>query len=179
MPTRKRSRSTKARRTPQSGRRSGRAQDAIAMLRADHAKVEEMFGRFENVRGGDRKQKLAEEICNELEVHAQLEEEIFYPAVRAAIDDGDLMDEALVEHQSAKDLIAQVRGGSPDDELYDAKVKVLGEYIKHHVKEEQGEMFPQARSSGVDLADLGEQMRMRKQELTGETTTGKLKRMLV
>ena len=179
MPSRKRSRSTKARRTPQGARRSGREADAVAMLRADHAKVEAMFERYENVRGADRKQKLAEEICSELEVHTTLEEEIFYPAVRAAIDDGDLMDEALVEHQSAKDLIAQVRGMSPDDELYDAKVTVLGEYIKHHVKEEHSEMFPQARSSGVDLADLGEQMRARKQELTGATAAGRLSRMLV
>lgn len=135
------------------------------MLRGDHARVQEMFDRFENLTGRERKEKLVDQICTELEVHAQLEEEIFYPTVRAAIGDDDLMDEATVEHQSAKDLIAQLRSMSAEDDLYDAKVTVLGEYIKHHVKEEQSEMFPQARSSGVDLKELGEQMRQRKGEL--------------
>jgi hypothetical protein len=137
-----------------------------------------MFDRFENVSGSDRKERLAEQICSELEVHAQLEEEIFYPAVRAAIDADDLMDEATVEHQSAKELIAQIRAMSPDDELYDAKVTVLGEYVKHHVKEEQGEMFPQARRSGVDLKQLAEQMRERKGELTKGGPIAAVRRML-
>lgn len=170
-------------RTPQSAKRgtrrapTGRRQDAVAMLRDDHTRVQEMFDRFENMRGGDRKEKLVQQICDELTVHAQIEEEIFYPAVRAEIGDDDLMNEAEVEHQSAKELIAQLRGMSSEDDLHDAKVTVLGEYIKHHVKEEQGEMFPQARNSGVDLAELGEQMRTRKEEIQSGTV-GKLKRML-
>ena len=147
------------------------------MLRDDHARVEEMFGRFANARGGDRKEKLVEQICTELEVHMQLEEDIFYPAVRAAIGDDDLMDEATVEHQTVKDLIAQLKRMSAGEELYDAKVTVLSEYIKHHVKEEHAEMFPKARRSGVELLDLGEQMRARKEEIAGGTLR-KLARML-
>jgi hypothetical protein len=122
----KRSKTAPKRRTARS------APNAIAMLREDHKRVQEMFDRFEKTRDGERKQKLVEQICHELEIHTQLEEEIVYPAVRAAIGDDDLMDEATVEHQSAKDLIDQLRGMEPDDELYDAKVTVLGEYIKHH-----------------------------------------------
>lgn len=158
-------RSSRNKRTPQ--RASARRPDAIAMLKADHAKVEAMFERFENLRGADRKEKLVAEICSELEVHMVLEEEIFYPAVREAIGDDDLMHEATVEHMSAKDLIAQLRGMSAEDDLYDAKVTVLGEYIKHHVKEEHSEMFPQARSSGVDLKAVADEMRERKAALTG------------
>jgi hypothetical protein len=168
---------TPKRRASRRPQRAARREDAIAMLRADHERVEEMFDRFENVRGAERKEKLVEEICRELEVHTTLEEEIFYPAVREAIDDDDLMDEATVEHQSAKELIAQLRAMGAEDDLYDAKVTVLGEYVKHHVKEEQREMFPQARSSGVDLMELGEQMRARKEDLTTGTIE-KVKRML-
>jgi hypothetical protein len=148
------------------------------MLREDHERVAALFARFERTTGADRKEKLVEQICSELELHAQLEEEIFYPAVRGAIDDDDLMDEAQVEHQSAKDLIDQLRGMTPDDELYDAKVTVLGEYVKHHVKEEQGEMFPMARRSEVDLKELGEQMRARKGELQSSGPLETVRRML-
>jgi hemerythrin-like domain-containing protein len=176
-PRAKSTRNPKPRASRRPQRRAARREDAIAMLRADHARVEEMFDRFENVRGAERKEKLVEEICRELEVHTTLEEEIFYPAVREAIDDDDLMDEATVEHQSAKELIAQLRSMGADDDLYDAKVTVLSEYIKHHVKEEHQEMFPQARSSGVDLMELAEQMRARKEELTTGTIE-KVKRML-
>ena len=127
-----------------------------------------MFDKFEKARTSKQKEKLAQEICHELTVHALIEEEIFYPACREAIKDDDLMDEATVEHQTAKDLIAQIEHSSPSDEMYDAKVKVLGEYIKHHVKEEQDEMFPKAKKAKLDLADLGEQMRARKEELTAQ-----------
>ena len=140
-------------------------QDAIAMLRADHKKVSEMFEKYEGLRSEKQKEELALKICKELTVHAQLEEEIIYPAAREAIDDEDLMDEAVVEHQSAKELIAQIEESSPDEEFFDAKVKVLGEYIKHHVKEEQNEMFPEMKSKGLDLKALGEQLRLRKAEL--------------
>jgi hypothetical protein len=167
------------RRRPTRRARSGsaRAPDAIAMLRADHARVSALFERFENARGADRREKLAEQICDELDVHMRLEEEIFYPAVRRAIGNETLMDEALVEHESGKSLIRQIRGMSPGDDLYEARVKVLGEYIRHHVKEEHTEMFPQARSSGVDLRGLAEAMRRAKKARAG-SSLGILGRML-
>jgi hemerythrin-like domain-containing protein len=159
--------------------RRTRPQDAIALLREDHARVQEMFDRFERTRGDERKQRLVEQICLELEVHATIEEEIFYPAVREAIRGQDLMDEAEVEHQSAKALIRQLEAMSPGDELYDAKVKVLGEYVKHHVKEEQNEMFPQARAAELDLAELGDRMRQRKEQLMSGSPLGVVRRMMM
>ena len=147
--------------------KSTRPLDAIGMLRADHKKVSEMFERYENLRTEKQKEDLARKICKELTVHAQLEEEIFYPAVQEGIEE-DLMDEARVEHQSAKDLIAQIEESDAGEELFDAKVKVLGEYIKHHVKEEHNEMFPEVKGNGLDLKALGEQMRVRKAELVRE-----------
>lgn len=143
-------------------------QDAIALLVADHRDVAEMFKKFEEM--GDRakvsKKKLADQICEALLLHTTIEEEIFYPAVREASKDlEDVVDESVVEHASAKDLIAQIQEMDPDDELYDAKVKVLGEQIEHHVEEEEKEMFPQVKKSGLDLAALGEEMKARKDEL--------------
>ena len=141
------------------------AQDAIAMLTADHKKVKKLFADFDKLRdtGSDEdKASIVDQICNELKIHTELEEEIFYPAVRKAINDGDLMDEALVEHAGAKDLIAQLEDASPEDELYDAKVTVLGEQIDHHVKEEEGDMFPKARKAKVDTEALGATMLKRK-----------------
>jgi len=108
---------------------------------------------------------LAARICRELTVHAQIEEEIFYPAAREVLRDEDLIDEATVEHASAKDLIAQIESSSPGDDLFDAKVKVLGEYINHHVKEEQNELFPKMRQTSLDLTEIGQRMMARKQEL--------------
>lgn len=150
--------------------------DAIALLRADHALVEDLFEKYEKARGDDRKAALAEQICNELKVHVSIEEEIFYPAAREAMREEDLMDEAIVEHQGAKDLIAQIENGKPGDDLYDAKVKVLSEYIKHHVKEEHNEMFPQVRKTKLDLKELGERMQARKTELKegGARSSGSL-----
>jgi hemerythrin superfamily protein len=141
------------------------AQDAIAMLMADHKKVKKLFSDFNKLKqeGSDEdKTAIVYQICNELKIHTELEEEIFYPAVRKAIDDSDLMDEALVEHAGAKDLIAQLEDASPDDDLYDAKVSVLGEQIDHHVKEEEGEMFPKAKKAKVDTDALGATMLRRK-----------------
>lgn len=145
--------------------------DAIAMLKADHDKVKKMFKDFKHLHeqdSTDQAEQLAKQICNELTVHATLEEEIFYPEVRGAIEDDDLLDEAEVEHASAKDLIAQIESMSASDDKYAAKVIVLGEYINHHIKEEQGEMFPKARKAKVDLAELGERMLARKQELKAQ-----------
>jgi hemerythrin superfamily protein len=140
-------------------------QDAVAMLIADHKKVKKLFSDFNNLKeegSEEDKTTLVEEICKELKIHAELEEEIFYPAVRKAIDEPDLMDEALVEHAGAKDLIAQLEEASPDDDLYDAKVTVLGEQIDHHVKEEEGKMFPKAQRAKVDTEALGVTMLKRK-----------------
>lgn len=146
-----------------------RPQDAIALLRADHAKVNDLFDQFEKARDDAHKLKLAQTICMELKIHAQIEEEIFYPATRAELTgEEDLLDEAEVEHASAKELIAQIEAGSPDDDKWEAKVTVLGEYIKHHVKEEQSEMFPKVRKTQLDLKGLGEQLAARKEELSGE-----------
>ena len=145
--------------------KSGKAQDAIALLRADHRKVQDLFDQFEKARSDDRKQTLAHEICIELKVHTTIEEEIFYPAAREAIHDDDLLDEAAVEHESAKELISQIEQGSPDDDKWSARVTVLGEYIKHHVKEEQSELFPEVRKTSVDLKELGRQLRARKEAL--------------
>ncbi|MCC6070000.1 hemerythrin domain-containing protein [Massilia sp. GCM10020059] len=141
--------------------------DAIALLTEDHKKVKDLFEKFEKLsdRSKVNKKKIADQICLELTVHAQVEEEIFYPAVREPIKDDDLMDEAVVEHASAKELIAQISEMDPGDDLYDAKVKVLSEQIEHHVEEEEGEMFPKVRKAKVDLVALGEQMAARKQEL--------------
>jgi len=157
-------RKTTSKRSPSPGSRKA---DAIRMLKEDHQRVGELFDRFEGTRGRAQKERIAAKICEELKVHAQVEEEIFYRAAREAIDDEALMNEAEVEHASAKDLIRQIeKSSSEDDPRYDALVKVLGEYIKHHVKEEEGEMFKQVRASEIDLVALGEQMQQRKRELS-------------
>jgi hemerythrin superfamily protein len=144
--------------------------DAVALLKADHRKVEELFSKYEGAKGAGQKQKLALEICTELTVHTKIEEEIFYPACEGKIED-DLLKEAYVEHDGAKVLIGEIEAGGPDDEYYDAKVKVLSEQIEHHVEEEEKRsegMFAQARKAGVDIDLLGEQMQARKAELLAE-----------
>jgi hypothetical protein len=159
--------------SPQAGSRTQAggmpgAQDAIQLLTDDHRDVSDMFEQFENLsdRAKASKQKLTAKICTALIAHTAIEEEIFYPAVREAVKDAeDMMDEAIVEHAAAKDLIKQLQEMDADDELYDAKVKVLGEQIEHHVKEEEEEMFKKARDSGLDLVALGQEMAQRKQEL--------------
>jgi hypothetical protein len=145
--------------------------DAIKLLTEDHNKVKKLFKEFKKLaekKDEEGKEELAVEICKELTVHAQLEEEIFYPAVRAAIEDDDLMNEALVEHTSAKELIAQIQSMKASDPMYDAVVTVLGEYINHHVEEEQNEMFPKAQKSDMDLEELGLEMAERKEALMEE-----------
>jgi hemerythrin superfamily protein len=141
--------------------------DAIALLKADHRKVEELFEKFEGATGDGKKEKIALEICLELTVHAQIEEEIFYPACEGKVEE-DLLKEAYVEHDGAKALIAEIEAGGPDDEYYDAKVKVLSEQIEHHVEEEEKRMeglFAQARHAGLDMVALGDQLAARKEEL--------------
>jgi hemerythrin superfamily protein len=142
-------------------------QNAIQLLTEDHRTVEALFEKFEKAGGDTKKEQLARQICMELKIHAMLEEELFYPALRGKIDDDDL-DEALVEHDGAKMLINEIEAGSGGDDFYDAKVKVLKEQIEHHVKEEERQsdnIFTQARKTDVDLDALGEQMAARKAEL--------------
>jgi hemerythrin superfamily protein len=143
-------------------------QDATALLRADHKMVSELFADYEKTRSATKKKQLVTQICTELSVHAQVEEEIFYPAVKLALKDKALIPEATVEHATLKDLIAQVEGIEPDGEMFDAKIKVLSEYVKHHVKEEQNEMFPQAKSTNLDMLALGSKLSERKAELLAE-----------
>jgi hemerythrin superfamily protein len=143
-------------------------QDAIGLLKQDHRTVEELFEKFEKANGSERKRTLAEQICLELSVHAEIEEEIFYPACEGKVDE-DLLKESYVEHDGAKVLIAEIMNGGPDDEYYDAKVKVLQEEIEHHVEEEEKRLeglFAQARKADLDMDALGEELAARKTELT-------------
>ena len=140
-------------------------QDAIALLKADHKAVSGLFADYETARSATNKKAIVAQICTALSVHTQIEEEIFYPDVKAAMKDKLLVPEATVEHAGVKDLLAQLEGVEPDGEMYDAKVKVLSEYVKHHVKEEQNEMFPKVKESSVDLDELGARMAARKSEL--------------
>jgi hemerythrin superfamily protein len=150
------------------GRASAQPDDAVSDLMADHRKVEKLFKDYEKAKDSDdRKQKIFQQIAMELKVHTTIEEEIFYPASREFVEE-DMVNEAVVEHQGAKDLIAQLEGMSPSDEMYDAKVKVLQEQIEHHVEEEETELFPECRKSDMDLKGLAEQLKARKGELQGK-----------
>jgi hemerythrin superfamily protein len=156
-----------ARKTSAKGNGRSRPMDAIALLKSDHRTVEELFEEFESAKGAKAKEKIANQICMELIVHSQIEEEIFYPAVKDAVDE-EIYTEAHVEHDGAKMLIAEILSGDPDDEFYDASVKVLSEMIKHHVKEEEQRdgMFAQAKQGDIDLDELGQQLAQRKEDLT-------------
>ena len=157
-------------------RATPREPDAVTLLTQDHREVKALFQEYQELVDHDAadedKHPIAQQICLMLTVHAQIEEEIFYPAANESIKEADLVDEATVEHASAKDLISQIESSDPSDELFDAKVKVLGEYIDHHVKEEEGEIFPQARKAKLDLKDLGDQLQQRKQALMQELGLG-------
>jgi hemerythrin superfamily protein len=142
--------------------------DALALLKEDHAEVKKLFAEFEKAKKADdddRRRELVATICESLTIHAQIEEEIFYPALRDVEGLEDLLDEAEVEHISVKELVAELENAEPGDELYDARVKVLAEYVEHHVKEEEGEIFPKTRKSEVDLAEMGRLLAERKAEL--------------
>jgi hypothetical protein len=150
--------------------------DAVALLKADHRKVEELFEKFESAKGDGKKKALAEQICMELTVHTKIEEDIFYPACEGAVEE-DVLKEAYVEHDGAKVLIAEIEAGGPDDEFYDAKVKVLSEMIKHHIEEEEKRvegMFAQARKAGLPMDDLGALMAKEKETLTATYEKGGL-----
>jgi hemerythrin-like domain-containing protein len=170
---------TKANRTAE--RKSSRSQaasrkkeepqvNAFDLLEQDHREVEEWFDEFDELEDSDedRKTELAEKICLALKVHAQIEEEIFYPQAREASQDNDLIDEALVEHSTVKNLIGEIEAMEVGEELYDAKIRVLGEMVKQHIKEEEEELFPELQSTKMDLDAVGKELAERKQELMAE-----------
>ena len=163
MPTRKSTRKSA----------SNSRRDAISLLKADHRQVKGWFSAFEKTRSESRKQDLANKICDALKVHTRIEEEIFYPAFLEQAQDEDMHHEAVVEHDGAKKLIAEIEAGGPTDEYFDAKVSVLSEMIKHHVKEEEqpGGMFAKARKSEMDLAELGKRLAARKRELMNSSNS--------
>ena len=151
--------------------------DALDLLRADHARIKALFRDFDNLRDdddddddGQRKAELVDDICYELTVHTMIEEEIFYPAVRAVIDDQDLMDEADIEHAGARELVSQLEVMYPGDDHFDATVTVLGEEVSHHIDKEETSMFPAARAAGIDLHALGELLAARKDALADDLT---------
>ena len=161
---------TQARKKPASTRASAsRTPDALKLLMEDHKEVKSLFQAYDKLVKAEadaaKKQAIAQQICTALTVHATVEEELLYPAAYDVLAEGDLVDEATVEHATAKDLIAQIEGMQPSDDLYDAKVKVLSEYIDHHVKEEEKEMFPKLRKTELDLKELGASIKSRKAEL--------------
>ena len=161
---------TQARKKPASTRASAsRSPDALKLLMEDHKEVKSLFQAYDKLVKAEadaaKKQAIAQQICTALTVHATVEEELLYPAAYDVLAEGDLVDEATVEHATAKDLIAQIEGMQPSDDLYDAKVKVLSEYIDHHVKEEEKEMFPKLRKTELDLKELGASIKSRKAEL--------------
>ena len=159
---------------PTASRKVGKAKtpakplDAIALLRADHKAVDALFAEYKKARAPSKKKQLVSKICTALSVHAQVEEEIFYPAVKQALKDKELVPQAIVEQATMKDLIAQVEGIEPDGEMFDAKINVLSEYVKHHVKEEHNEMFPKAKTTKLDMLELGRRMAERKKALLAE-----------
>lgn len=154
-----------ARATNRKGKLASGGRDAITLLEADHREVETLFDQFEAAGDDVEKSAIAAKICVALKVHALIEEELFYPSARKATGDGDLIDEAVVEHMGAKALISQIEAMRPDQPLYDAKVKVLAEQIHHHVEEEESELFPEAREAGMDLEAIGAELAIRKAEL--------------
>jgi hemerythrin superfamily protein len=155
-------------------RTSAASKDAIQLLKADHREVEKLFSQFEKARGDERKMQIARQICMELRVHTEIEEEIFYPASREFLKDDEIVNEAIVEHQAAKDLIGEIEGMEASDEMFEAKVTVLQEQIEHHVEEEEKELFPQLQKSDIDLKGIGDQLAMRKSELMAQMQGGGL-----
>ena len=140
----------------------------MALLKADHREVERLFGQFEKAKDEGRKQQLAEQICMELRIHTQIEEELVYPTAREFLKDDEIVNEAFVEHQAAKDLIEQIQAMASSDEMFEAKMSVLKEQIEHHVQEEEKTFFPQVQKTDMDLEGIGQQLMERKQELMGQ-----------
>jgi hemerythrin superfamily protein len=153
-------------------KKPAKPQDATTILRADHKHVSGLFAQYEKAQSTAKKKQLVAEICTELSVHAQVEEEIFYPAVKQALHDHELVPEATVEHATLKALISEVEDIEPDGEMFDAKIKVLSEYVKHHVKEEHTEMFPKAKATDLDMKALGDRIAQRKEKLLADREKG-------
>ena len=176
-PTARSAEQTTERKGSRTARRETRAaskpQDILRLLKKDHDEVKKHFRDFENTDDDKKKLELAQAICEALTLHAELEEAIFYPAAREALNDDDLLDEANVEHQTAKQLIQEIQSMKPGDQYYDAKVKVLGEYVNHHVEEEENELFAECRDSDLDLKGLGEQFLAAKESRSSNKTTKK------
>lgn len=162
-----RSKSSSARATKSTARKTtaSRQKDAVQFLKADHREVEKLFRDFQKASGETRKMQLSQTICMELMIHTQIEEELVYPTARDFLKDDDIVNEALVEHNAAKDLIEQIRGMDASDEMFDARMQVLQEQIEHHVKEEETEFFPQIQKTDMDLKGIGQQLAARKKEL--------------
>lgn len=174
MPTNAKTKTKRAAmRTARRSPASANAGSAIALLKRDHREVEEYFEEYEDLKDDAAKAALAEKICLALKVHTQIEEEIFYPAAREATGDEDLLDEALVEHAGAKHLIEEIEAMEVGDDLYDAKIRVLGEQIRHHVEEEEEELFPEIESSKMDVEAIGKELAERKAELMPEAATAR------
>lgn len=158
---------TATRKTPEA-KNIPKPMDAIKLLRADHKLVNQLFEEYEKTSSVKKKRELVAQICTELTVHAQIEEEIFYPAIKKALKDKELVPEATVEHTTLKQLIAEIEGKEPEGEMFDARIKVMSEYVKHHVKEEQNEMFPKAKTTKLDMEELGALLATRKEELLAQ-----------
>jgi hemerythrin superfamily protein len=158
---------TAARKTP-----AGKGPDAIALLKADHRAVEKLFGQFEKARDDDRRKALADRICLELRVHMQIEEEIFYPVSREYLKNDDIVDEAVVEHAAARDLMGEIEATRPGEDLYDAKMTVLEEQIEHHVEEEEEDYFPKVKKTDMDLKAVGTCMAALKKQLMAKLDAG-------
>src|SRR3982751_40202 len=171
MATTKNRAETKKRSQDKVGQTDMGSVSALDLLEEDHQEVDGFFDEYETLEDAGEKEKMASKICLALTVHTQIEEEIFYPAAREAIEKAELIDEAIVEHAAAKQLIAEIEEMNAGEELYDAKVKVLGEQVRHHVEEEEGELFPEIESSELDLEALGRKMAERKAALLKQTTT--------
>lgn len=163
---------TAAKKTAAKKPAAGKGPDAVALLKADHRAVEKLFGQFEKAKSEDRKKALADKICLELRVHMQIEEQIFYPVSREYLKDDDIVDEAVVEHAAARDLMDEIEGMSPGEELYDAKMTVLQEQIEHHVEEEEGEYFPKVKKTDMDLKAVGTRMAALKEQLMAKMDAG-------
>jgi len=169
MPTNEKTKTKRAAQRTSQRSHAAAPGSAIALLKKDHREVEGYFEEYEELKDDSAKAALAEKICMALKVHTQIEEEIFYPAARKATGDEDLLDEALVEHAGAKHLIGEIESMKPGDDLYDAKITVLGEQIKHHVKEEEEELFPECENSKMDVVAIGKKMATRKAELMAQS----------
>lgn len=170
--TKKHAQTSKAakRSAPRKTARKTNGIDAIALLKADHREVEKLFDQFEKAKAADRKRAIVGKVCEALSVHAEIEEEIFYPQARDALSrkGDDLLDEAEVEHEGIKRLVAELKDADPDEDLYDARVTVLSEYVKHHVKEEEGDLFPKVKKSDLDTEKVGAELASRKEALSGK-----------